>query len=125
MTPPNMDPAAAAAAGAATGAAAWFASWSVIIFGAPLPVVLAGLAGALVALSFLPPSTFLRAVATVAGSTLCAAYLEPLAQHMADLPQRLALGLAFGIGLLAQPVIAWAMGNIPAALDRVTSWGRK
>jgi hypothetical protein len=122
---------AAAGGSVATGTASVLtASWSIDIFGVSVSVLLAGFAGALIALSFLPPyKTFKGMVAAVVAGTLIAAFTEPLIAHYSDAPAKLAQGIAFITGLVALSVIPLALRSVPeffrALADRIRGnpWG--
>ncbi len=122
---------AAAGGSVATGTASVLtSSWSMDIFGVSVSALLAGFAGALIALSFLPPyKTFKGMVAAVAAGTLIAAFTEPLIAHYTDAPAKLAQGIAFLTGLVALSVIPLALRAVPAFFEaladrlRGNPWG--
>lgn len=93
------------------------------VFGVPMYVFLAGFAGALVSLSFLPPPVVVdsnaRLLASMAWHVLCgtlmSAYLTPaamaaLTRYVAlGLPPEIALGVAFALGMLLMVAIPMAI----------------
>jgi hypothetical protein len=108
-----MEPAAGAAAlgGEPTtvlSVASGFTSWvmqdlPLALFGVSLSVVLAGFAGALAIVSFLPPfDTRQRMWSTVIICTIASSYLTKLVLHYAGLDGGFALGVGFGIGFVFQ-----------------------
>jgi hypothetical protein len=106
------------AAAVSGGASLVTASWSVDLFGVPVSVVLAGFAGALIALSFLPPYQTLKAAAlAVAAGTVIAAFSEPLIAHYTDAPAKLSQAIAFVTGLVALSVIPLALKAVPALFE--------
>jgi hypothetical protein len=117
---PAVQKVAAAATSAATGAASWWtADWSVAVFGVPLSVLLAAFAGAVVALTFLPPVlSFLQLVGRVVMGTVASAYVTPLAGFLwAGIPH---LPVAFLLGLAALAAIA----KVPVFLDDLRTIAR-
>lgn len=119
-----MDPAAFKVAALASSAASGVASiatvdWTMGVFGVPLSVFLAGFAGALVSLSFLPPpvdggnrgKTLLSMAGHVFSGTLLAAFAQPLAIFAinrwlaAELPSAVGLGIAGIFGALIMLVL--------------------
>lgn len=88
-------------------------------------VLLAGFAGGLVSLSFLPPMGLWRRIWTPVTATLTAGYIAPVAVHYlsgiaGESVDHLALqaASAFGIGVLAQVVIPAAMRVAQRRADR-------
>lgn len=118
---PAAQKALAAATSAATGTASWAtADWSLAVFGVPLAVLLAAFAGAVVALTFLPPVvSFLRLIGQVVTGTVAAAYVTPLAGFLwAGVPH---LPVAFLIGLTALAAIS----KIPQVMDDLRTFAHK
>ena len=118
---PAVQKIAAGMTSAATGAASWWtADWSIAVFGVPLAVLLASFAGAVVALTFLPPvASFMRLVGQIVMGTVSAAYVTPLAAFMwAGVPH---LPVAFLIGLTALALIA----KVPQILDGVLAFAHR
>ena len=71
----------------------------IAVFGVPFSVLLAGFAGAMAIVSFLPPFETRRKMwTTVAVCTLAAAYLTKLALRVAGWDGGYALGMAFVVG---------------------------
>lgn len=97
-------------------------------FGVPLglrpDVLIAGFAGALVAIVLLdsvPTSgdtwpqllrTTFRRMAVTLASSLTAGYLTPLTLLVSNLPEALLLGVAFAIGASAQKFLLWAIKRV-------------
>lgn len=93
-----------------------------VVTGLEYATLLAGLAGGLVSLSFLPPMTIWRRIWTPVTATLTAGYTAPLVTHYIDSPigdgrdlGTIDLFAAFVTGLVAQLVIPVVM---KAARDR-------
>lgn len=123
-----MQGAAAVGATASGAASILTASWSVDVFGVSVSTLLAGFAGALIALSFLPPyKTWRGMAAAVAAGTLIAAFSEPLIAHYLDAPAKLHQAIAFLVGLAALSVIPLAFKAVPefftALADRIRGTG--
>lgn len=104
--------ASAAAAGAALAGDGIVLAW----LGVPMPVLAAGFAGSTFALGFLHPESPLRALIIVIGSTLAAAYGEPLIADRLGLG-RYPLPIAFAIGGVAH--LAGLMLFSPEARTRL------
>lgn len=88
-------------------------------------VLLAGFAGGLVSLSFLPPMGLWRRIWTPVTATLTAGYTAPMAVHYLSgiagaSVDHLALqaACAFGVGVLAQVLIPVAMRAAQRRADR-------
>lgn len=112
----------------ATIAAAAASTTAVTAFGVPLglraDLLVAGFAGALVAiilLSAVPRTgdtwrelirTTMRRMAFACASSLTAGYLTPLAMLVAQLPEALLLGSAFAVGGGAQQVLLFAIRRL-------------
>ena len=80
------------------------------ILGLPAEALLAGFGGGLVALSFGDPMTWSKKFASVAVSTLAAAYLAPPLAYLIPTPENMPMavaikGAAFVIGAGAQKLI--------------------
>ncbi len=122
------EPVSSTAAGVITVATATATSTMITAFGVSLglrvDVLIAGFAGALVAIILLnavPGSsdtwrellrTTLRRMAVAFASSLTAGYLAPLALLAAQLPDSLLLGGAFAVGGGAQQVLVFAIKRI-------------
>lgn len=122
------EPVSSTAAGVLTVATATATSTMITAFGISLglrvDVLIAGFAGALVAIILLnavPGSsdtwrelvrTTLRRMAVAFASSLTAGYLAPLALLAAQLPDSLLLGGAFAVGGGAQQVLVFAIKRI-------------
>ena len=110
---------------AGTSGIAAFATenWSLAIFGVPISVLLAGFAGALISLSFLPPDQKRKWWLTVIVSTIVAGYIQPLVAYYFNVPVNLALGLAFVLGLTVQVVIPLVLQHLPDFIKRKMGGG--
>src|SRR5689334_15841383 len=103
----RIQQAADTAPGFLSAAAAFF-SWlfqeaPLAIFGVSLSVVLAGFAGALAIVSFLPPFETRRKMwTTVIVCTLAASYLTKIALHLANLDGGYSLGVSFAVAFVFQ-----------------------
>lgn len=110
---------------AGSAALAWITSdWTLLVFGVKLSIVLAGFAGAMCVLSFLPKfSSRQRMWAAVAVSSLAAAYLTKIALKVIGWDGDLGIGVAFAIGFMFQSVGTWLITNrdklLEAVLERV------
>jgi len=116
------------AAAASGGASLVTASWSMDFFGVSVSVLLAAFAGALVALSILPPYQTLKGAAVaVAAGTCIAAFTEPLIAHYTEAPAKLSQAIAFLTGLVALSLIPLALKAVPgffeALADRLRGGG--
>lgn len=116
---------AAGVASVSSAVLAWLVNdWSLAFFGVKLSIVLAGFAGAMCVLSFLPKfSSRSRMWAAVGVSTLAAAYLTKIALKLAGWDGDLGLGVGFGIGFMFQSVGTWLITNrdnlLGAILERI------
>ena len=114
---------------AATSAAASSVTqnWSIEYFGVPLSVILAGFAGAVVALAFLQTMPRAKMFATVFAGTLTAGYGVKLVAHILGWGPGLLVGLAFVLGLLAHVTLTWFFNSGPKWLaDLIAAqWGKK
>lgn len=95
---------AALGSAAASGAASWISSdWALAIFGIPFSVLIAGFAGALIAVAVLPPIS--RWWISLGAGTGVSAYSTSLVMlslnKYTELGTADARGVAFGIGLIA------------------------
>lgn len=112
---------------AATGvAAAWAAAKGVALelFGVPLPVVLAAATAAFAARSFLPPTTYTRALIGGMIWTLLASFLANFASALAGvwLEKGLSAGALAGVALLiaglGQFIAPVIIQKLPTAIGR-------
>jgi hypothetical protein len=113
----------------ATSAASALAAWltndiSLAIFGVKLSIVLAGFAGAMCVLSFLPKFTSRsRMWGAVAVATIAAAYLSKLVLKLTGLDHDFGLAVGFGVGFTFQTIGTWLIASrekiLDAVLDRV------
>lgn len=92
---------------------AWITSdWSMAIFGVRLSIVLAGFAGAMCVLSFLPKFDSRSAMwGAVAVSTIAASYLTKLVLKVVGWDSDLAPGIGFVIGFTFQSVGTWVVSG--------------
>ena len=117
-----------AVASVASGASSLIGPEVLPVFGVPLGVVLAGFAGATLALSLLPKMSLKRALIAVALGTFAAAFGTPVfaaltvsaIPSMAGIPHQPA---AFFIGLGAQLALSWLFKRAPEILDKKTGVG--
>ena len=124
----RIQMAADGSAGMLAGLAAFF-SWAlqdapIAIFGVPFSVLLAGFAGAMAIVSFMPPFETRRKMwSTVAVCTLAAAYLTKIALKLKGWDMEYALGMAFGVGFsfqIAGQLLVQNGGKLfDAALNRI------
>jgi hypothetical protein len=116
-----------AAAALSTGsavAAGSLAGASIEWLGVPIQVLLAGLSGAMLALSFLPAMRLVQMPVAVISGTLAASAATPIAAYMLSLPPGLHIGVAFFAGLLAQLMIDWAFVRLPAIVEKKLGGGQ-
>lgn len=105
-----------AGAGAASVAVADIAT---DVFGVRLSVLLAGFAGSVAALTFLPPITSRgKMFSVVVTGTLAAAYSVRLVGHWLGLGEEYFGALAFFGGLCAHLALTWAFVNLPAIASK-------
>ena len=110
-----------------------FLSWffqelPLALFGVSLSVVLAGFAGALAIVSFLPPfETRKKMWTTVIVCTLAASYLTKLTLYWAKLDASYAPGVSFGVAFLFQLIGTGLVQHAPklweAAIARLRGGG--
>lgn len=106
---------------------AWITSdWTLALFGVRLSIVLAGFAGAMCVLSFLPKfSSTIRMWGAVGVSTVAASYLTKLVLKVVgwDGDNDLGLGVGFCIGFTFQSAGTWIVTNkdklFEAILERI------
>lgn len=96
-----------------SGVAAYVANdWSLAVFGVQLSIVLAGFAGSMAIMSFLPKfDTRAQMVAAVTVCTLASAYLTKLALKLFGLDVDYGLGVSFLIGFLFQMGGTWIVSS--------------
>jgi hypothetical protein len=110
---------------AASAALAWVTNdMSLAVFGVRLSIVLAGFAGSMCVLSFLPKfSSRSRMWGAVAVATVASAYLTKIALRLIGWDGDLGLGVAFGIGFTFQMVGTWFITSrekiLEAVLERI------
>lgn len=98
--------------------------------GLDFSTLLAGFAGGLVSLSFLPPMSMWRRIWTPVTATLTAGYTAPVATHYltgllgaAIEPLTLQVAGAFGIGVTAQVALPLLVGVVHNRLVRLQNPG--
>jgi hypothetical protein len=132
----NLEAKAAATVAGGGGLLALLASAQQValeLFGFPLPVLLAGIVGALIAASYLPKISVWRLIVGVlAWAFLAAACSEFLrwaigAWSGKDLPPSVAVGIAGVTGLVLQfaapslpEILRWAAARVQALIERLT-----
>lgn len=105
--------------------ASWlFRDLPLFLFGVSLSVVLAGFAGAMAIVSFLPPFETRRKMwATVAVCTLASSYLTKIVLFLANLDGGYSLAIGFSIGFVFQlfgtGIVQYAPRLWEAALARI------
>lgn len=73
--------------------------------GIKLSVLIAGLVGGIVSLTYHEKTSFSRAILMITSGAATAAYLQPFAQSYFDLPEQFSVGLGFVLGLVSMRVI--------------------
>lgn len=118
-----MDPGLAQAVAGASAFFAWL--WQdvpIAVFGVPFSVLLAGFAGAMAIVSFMPPFATRRKMwITVLVCTLAAGYLTRIALKLAHWNMEYALGMAFGVGFTFQVAGQLLVQNGGKILDAAVS----
>lgn len=79
--------------------------------GIKLSVLVSGLIGGIVSLTYETKISFLRALFLIAGGASTAAYLQPIAQHYIGLPEQFSTGLGFVMGLVSMKIIEFLIEN--------------
>jgi hypothetical protein len=79
--------------------------------GIKLSVLVAGLIGGIVSLTYEEKISFKRAILLIITGASTAAYLQPLAEHYVQIPENLSSGLGFILGLISMRVIDVVMLN--------------
>ena len=77
-------------------------------------LLLAGLAGGVVSLSYIKPLNKIQACTAVLSGALMANYLTPLALWWAKIPQEFELGAGFLIGLTGMHLVPLILGRVKA-----------
>lgn len=86
--------------------------------GIKLSVLVAGLIGGIVSLTYEEKISFNRAVLLILAGASTAAYLQPLAEHYINIPENLSTGLGFVLGLVSMRIIDVLMVNVPKWLNK-------
>lgn len=79
--------------------------------GIKLSVLIAGLMGGVVSLTYEEKISTSRAILLILAGASTAAYLQPLAENVINIPQNLSTGLGFVLGLVSMKVIDAIMLN--------------
>lgn len=79
--------------------------------GIKLSVLVSGLIGGIVSLTYETKISFARALLLIAGGASTAAYLQPVAQHYLGLPEQFSTGLGFVMGLVSMKIIEFLIEN--------------
>jgi fructose-specific phosphotransferase system IIC component len=87
-------------------------------FGIKLSVLLAGLIGGVVSLTYETKITFYRALLLIVSGASVAAYLQPLAEHWMNLPEKFSTALGFILGLVSMKVIHFIMQYTEGTLQK-------
>lgn len=74
-------------------------------------VLVSGLIGGIVSLTYETKISFSRAILLILGGASTAAYLQPLAQHYIGLPEQFSSGLGFVMGLVSMKIIEFLIEN--------------
>lgn len=75
------------------------------ILGLKFSVLLAGLIGGIVSLTYEEKISFKRALLLILVGASTAAYLQPIAEHIAGLSENFSTGLGFVLGLVSMKII--------------------
>ena len=86
--------------------------------GIKLSVLVAGLVGGIVSLTYEEKISFQRAVLLIVAGASTAAYLQPLAEHYMSIPENFSSGLGFVLGLISMKLIDSVMINATHLLDK-------
>jgi hypothetical protein len=79
--------------------------------GIKLSVLISGLIGGIVSLTYDTKISFARALLLILGGASTAAYLQPVAQHYLGLPEQFSTGLGFIMGLVSMKIIEFLIEN--------------
>lgn len=85
--------------------------------GIKLSVVIAGLIGGIVSLTYHTKVSFLKALALIAAGASTAAYLHPIVAHYLSTDDRFSSGIGFLLGLTSMKLI----GGIMTSADKVVN----
>lgn len=86
--------------------------------GIKLSVLVAGLVGGIVSLTYEEKISFQRAVLLIVAGASTAAYLQPLAEHYMSIPENFSSGLGFVLGLISMKLIDSVMINATNLLNK-------
>ncbi len=81
--------------------------------GIKLSVLVAGLVGGIVSLTYEEKISFQRATVLIAAGASTAAYLQPMVEHLVGMPEKFSSGLGFVLGLISMKIIDAFMLHAP------------
>lgn len=79
--------------------------------GIKLSVLISGLVGGIVSLTYEERISIQRATLLIAGGAATAAYLQPMAEHYIGIPDKFSAGLGFVLGLVSMKIIDFVIQN--------------
>jgi len=86
--------------------------------GIKLSVLVAGLVGGIVSLTYETKLSFTRALLLIVGGASTAAYLHPFAEHYLNMDSKFSAGIGFVLGLVSMKVINFLIANTELILDK-------
>ena len=86
--------------------------------GIKLSVLVAGLIGGIVSLTYETKLSFMRALLLIVGGASTAAYLHPLAEHYLSMDSKFSSGIGFVLGLVSMKVINFLIANTEGVLNK-------
>lgn len=86
--------------------------------GIKLSVLVAGLIGGIVSLTYETRLSFSRALLLIVGGASTAAYLHPLMAHYFSLDNQFSSGVGFVLGLVSMKIINFIMANAEKILEK-------
>ena len=86
--------------------------------GIKLSVLVAGLIGGIVSLTYETKLSFMRALLLIIGGASTAAYLHPLTEHYLGLDNKFSSGVGFVLGLVSMKVINFLIANTEGVLQK-------
>jgi hypothetical protein len=86
--------------------------------GIKLSVLVAGLIGGVVSLTYETKLSFQRALLLIVSGAATAAYLQPLFEHILSLDARFSSGAGFILGLVSMKVINFLVSNTEGFLSK-------
>lgn len=86
--------------------------------GIKLSVLVAGLIGGIVSLTYETRLSFSRALLLIVGGASTAAYLHPLMAHYLSLDNQFSSGVGFVLGLVSMKIINFIMANAEKILEK-------